>query len=48
MVPFFQNWSVGTLAHYFSGPVKSVKTRTCTSSPGVGEGGRTRPIFGHG
>ena len=23
MVPFFQNWSVGTLAHYFSGPVKS-------------------------
>ena len=36
MVPFFQNWSVGTLALYFSGPVKSVKTRTCTSNPGGG------------
>ena len=24
MVPFFQNWSVGTLVLYFSGPVKPV------------------------
>ena len=45
MVPFFQDWSVGTLALYFSGPVKPVKARTCTSSPGGR--GRTRPIFGH-
>ena len=46
MVALFQNLSVGTLAHYFSGHVKSVKNRTCTSSPGGR--GRTRPIFGYG
>ena len=36
---FFKIWSVGTLAHYFSCPVKSVKTTTCTCSRGE----RTRP-----
>ena len=37
---FFSKLVSGTLAHYFSGPVKSVKTRTCTSSRrGKGGGG---------